>query len=130
MTVHGRRSTSSAIVPPNQVAAAMGICRTFELRGGGGVRRFGPPLGIPTCLGFSGHNKLWFAAMPTDATDEAMFVGYASAFVDPLFESCSAHGQLDNGVGVESEEQGLPITACTETGLCREITRRNASHLD
>jgi hypothetical protein len=96
----------------------------------GAVARFAPPLGMAVDRVYSGHNELWFAARPTDATDAAVFVGYSPAFVDPLFESCSVHGRLDNGVGVDNEEQGQPITVCREQVDSWDDAWGRFAHLD
>ncbi len=41
-------------------------------------------------------------------------VGYAPEWLDTHFGSCEVAAQLDNGVGIPNEEQGLPILVCRD----------------
>lgn len=79
----------------------------------GALDRFGPAFGLGEAGVYSGHNELWYNGPPSDAADAAVFVGFSSEFLAPLFESCEVRGELDNGLGVENEEQGAQITVCT-----------------
>lgn len=40
-------------------------------------------------------------------------MGYSPEFLAPLFDECEVHGRLDNGLDVDNEEQGKPITVCS-----------------
>lgn len=77
----------------------------------GAVERFGPALGLGDV--YSGHNELWFRGHPPDASDTAVFVGFRTGYLTQFFETCEVRGELDNGVGVDNEEQGAPITVCS-----------------
>jgi hypothetical protein len=96
----------------------------------GAIDRFGPALGVDAGRVLSGHNELWFRAQPTDATDIAVFVGYSPDFVGPLFESCEEVDRLDNGVDVDNEEQGRPITVCTGMRVPWSEAWERFAHLD
>lgn len=74
----------------------------------GAIARYGPDLGLPTP--FSGHNAL--AEGPRPAASTVVVVGSQSRLAATLFATCVPVGTLDNGVGVDNEEQGEPITIC------------------
>jgi hypothetical protein len=78
----------------------------------GAVARFGPALGLPEP--FSGQNALYDAAQPAADTDTVVLVGGQFRGVSDLFGSCTVRARLDNGVGVDNEEQGLPIAVCND----------------
>jgi hypothetical protein len=99
----------------------------------GALDRFGPEVGLGLGAGggvHSGHNDLWFRGAPTDASGAAVFVGYPLDFVAPLFESCETVDRLDNGLGVENEEQGRPITVCTGMRVPWSEAWPRFAHLD
>lgn len=65
--------------------------------------------GVPRV--YSGHNQLWdYGPPPADAT-VAILVNIAPGGL-ALFDSCEERARVDNGAGVENEEQGLPIHLC------------------
>lgn len=100
----------------------------------GAVERFGAATGGRPGDGgagvFSGHNELWFQGHPTDAADAAVFVGFGPRLLDPLFDSCEVHGRLDNGLGVDNEEQGLPVTVCRGIRMPWSEAWARFAHLD
>ncbi|NJC21104.1 4-amino-4-deoxy-L-arabinose transferase-like glycosyltransferase [Arthrobacter pigmenti] len=77
----------------------------------GAMARYGPELGLP--MPYSGHNQLYFEGVPPDGTTTAVIVGGQIRTVAQQFELCETAATLDNGVGVDNEEQGQPITVCT-----------------
>jgi 4-amino-4-deoxy-L-arabinose transferase-like glycosyltransferase len=74
----------------------------------GALHRFGPGYGLPTV--YSGQNELYRFGPPPDSATVVVFVGMRD--VGEFFDSCKDVGTLDNGVGVDNEEQGRPITVC------------------
>jgi 4-amino-4-deoxy-L-arabinose transferase-like glycosyltransferase len=76
----------------------------------GAIARFGPALGLPAP--FSGHNALHDAGRPADDTDTVVMVGWQGPRIARLFASCRVADRLDNGVGVDNEEQGAPVAVC------------------
>lgn len=94
----------------------------------GAVDRFGPALGLGDV--YSGQNELWHRGHPPDAADTVVFVGFSSGFLAPLFESCEVRGELDNGLGVDNEEQGAPITVCTGMRMPWSEAWPRFAHLD
>jgi 4-amino-4-deoxy-L-arabinose transferase-like glycosyltransferase len=76
----------------------------------GAIARLGPALGLPTPL--SGHNAL-ADRPPAPDVDTVVMVGRQGPHVADLFASCEVVDRLDNGVGVDNEEQGAPVAVCT-----------------
>ncbi|MFC8502519.1 glycosyltransferase family 39 protein [Pedococcus sp. NPDC057267] len=77
----------------------------------GAIARYGRSLGLPRPL--SGQNALADVARPPDGTRTVLVVGYQLDRVRAFFASCRVLDRLDNGVGVDSEEQGAPVAVCT-----------------
>jgi hypothetical protein len=76
----------------------------------GAVARFGGPLGLPAPV--SGQNGLYELGGPPEGTQAVVIVGYQFDDVRDGFTSCEVVGRLDNGVGMDNEEQGAPIAIC------------------
>lgn len=94
----------------------------------GAIARYGPALGIAEVA--SGQNALHDQTRPRDAADVVVMVGGQLPYVQPLFASCQVVAHLDNGVGVDNEEQGQPVAVCREpVGPWSELWPR-FRHLD
>jgi hypothetical protein len=78
----------------------------------GAVARFGGRLGLPTPV--SGQNALGAVGRPPDSADVVLVVGYQYADIRGLFASCRVLARLDNGIGVDNEEQGAPVAVCRQ----------------
>ena len=76
----------------------------------GALARYGPQLGLPTV--YSAHNQLYFQSRPPRSADVVVFVGGERDLAGTLFKSCMTLTHLDNGVGVDNEEQGEPVAVC------------------
>ncbi len=61
---------------------------------------------------YSGHNALYFVGRPPASTTTVAAVGFSSSYLSARFATCRRAGTLDNGVGVDNEEQGRPIEIC------------------
>ena len=79
----------------------------------GAIARFGPAMGLPAP--YSGHNALYDVARPPAGTNTVVIVGGQVRGVSGFFASCQVAARLDNGVGVDSEEQGMPVAVCTRS---------------
>ncbi|MFT4009434.1 MAG: glycosyltransferase family 39 protein [Nocardioidaceae bacterium] len=91
-------------------AADVDVIVTSNYGEAGALARFG--VSLPPVV--SGHNALWeLTAPPTDART-VLIVGAQGERTSALFASCGVVGELDNGVGVDNEEQGEPLTVCRE----------------
>lgn len=86
---------------PDERAAAVII--TGNYGEAGALDRYGPALGLPAV--YSGQNELYNLGPPPESASHVVFVmqspqaPYADAFA-----SCTREGRLNNGVGVENEE--------------------------
>jgi 4-amino-4-deoxy-L-arabinose transferase-like glycosyltransferase len=76
----------------------------------GAIARFGARAHLPAV--YSGQNQLYYQARPPASATIAVVVGGQLPDARPLFRSCRVAGRLDNGVGVDNEEQGQPIALC------------------
>ena len=65
---------------------------------------------------YSGHNGFSEWGMPPARDRLALLVGFDGARdAAPLFAGCHLLGRVDNGVGLENDEQGLPLLLCRPT---------------
>lgn len=78
----------------------------------GAVDRFGGEWDLPTPV--SGQNELWHLGRPPDGADTVVVVGEQLQSVEHLFGSCRVEAELDNGIGVDNEEQGVPVAVCRD----------------
>lgn len=69
------------------------------------------PAGSPAV--YSAHNALAMLPPPPETTTRVVFVGAEYPRARQLFRHCVVSGRLDNGVGMDNEEQGQPIAVCT-----------------
>lgn len=76
----------------------------------GALARFGGTYGLPHV--YSAQNQLYFQGRPPASADTMVLVGGQADTARSLFASCRTAGHLDNGVGVDNEEQDEPIVVC------------------
>jgi hypothetical protein len=76
----------------------------------GAIARYGPRWGLGRV--YSGQNALVDQAQPPTGAEVAVIVGGQLPGVRHLFASCTVAARLDNGVGVDNEEQGQPVAVC------------------
>lgn len=62
----------------------------------------------------SGHNALWDLGGPPSDARTVVIVGGQAERLRELFAACEVVGELDNGVGVDNEEEGDPIMVCRD----------------
>jgi len=80
----------------------------------GAVDILGRSHGLPRA--YSGHNGLSEWGMPPATDTHALVIGYNGARdTAPYFDSCRALATIDNGVGLENDEQGVPLLFCRPT---------------
>jgi 4-amino-4-deoxy-L-arabinose transferase-like glycosyltransferase len=90
----------------------------------GAVARYRPDVPV-----FSAQNALYDQARPPDDTTTVVFVGGEFDRARALF-SCRVVGRLDNGVGVDNEEQGEPVAVCTHPRALWPVLWDRLHHLD
>ncbi len=74
----------------------------------GALDRFGQDL--PTV--HSGHNELHSWGPPPEHADVVVAVGFTDDRLTSDFHRCDVVDHVDNGVGLDNAEQGMPITVC------------------
>jgi hypothetical protein len=74
----------------------------------GALNRYG--VGQPPVV--SGHNALWSLAAPAHDATTVLIVGGQAGSAREWFDSCEIVGALENGVGVDNEEEGMPLMVC------------------
>src|SRR5690606_383823 len=65
--------------------------------------------GVPVV---GGHNALAALTAPPPAADVVVVVGGQYGWTQRFFERCEVRDRLDNGLGVDNEEQGVPVAVC------------------
>jgi len=100
----------------DQVAGVHGVLRdpaavivTSNYGEAGAIAHYRPDLPV-----FSAQNALADQARPADEVDTVVFVGGQLPLARTLFASCDERATLDNGVDVDSEEQGQPVAVCRD----------------
>lgn len=106
------RQIGSAFAALPTADRANAVIVTSNYGEAGAVDRYGPALGLPAV--YSGQNQLAVQARPPSSANVVVFVGGQLDNATPLFRSCQTVGRLDNGVGVDNEEQGKPIAICRD----------------
>ncbi|MGI8336100.1 glycosyltransferase family 39 protein [Actinomadura scrupuli] len=80
----------------------------------GALDRYGPALGLPRA--YSGHNGFWYFGRPPDTGGPTIVVGpegaEGAASLRRYWTDVTAAGRIDNGVGLDNEEQGKPVWVC------------------
>ncbi len=77
----------------------------------GAVDLFGSQHRLPHA--YSGHNGFSEWGMPPPADTHTLLVGFASpADAGPYFERCRTLVTVNDGVGLNNQEQGLPVMLC------------------
>jgi len=90
----------------------------------GALERFAPALHT-----YADHNALQAYGPPPSGTRSMVVVGYEFDTVRPLFASCAVEARLDDGVGVDNEEQGAPVAVCTRPLVSMATFWNRAAHL-
>jgi hypothetical protein len=80
----------------------------------GAVDVLGRSRGLPRA--YSGHNGFSEWGQPPSGDDHALLIGFDSAAgAAPSFTGCRRLATIDDGVGLENDEQGLPLLLCRPT---------------
>lgn len=77
----------------------------------GAIDRYGPALGLPPA--YSGHNGYADWGPPTEHDLPVVAVGVPRQELQRWFAQCQPAARVDNGVGLDNEEQGTAIHLCT-----------------
>ncbi|HTN79994.1 MAG TPA: hypothetical protein VMK16_09995, partial [Acidimicrobiales bacterium] len=98
-----------ASLPPDQRASV--VLFTANYGEAGAIDRFGPARGLPRA--YSGHNSYSDWGIPPDSAGPVVLTGFSDRrYLDPYWTDCRIAAHVDDGVGVDNDEQGLPIWVC------------------
>jgi 4-amino-4-deoxy-L-arabinose transferase-like glycosyltransferase len=61
---------------------------------------------------YSGHNSFWLFGRPAPDDATVVVVGYRRPWLAQRFDSVTPARRLDNGAGIDNEEQGTPVWIC------------------
>jgi hypothetical protein len=92
----------------------------------GAIDRYGPALGL--LRAYSAHNAYARFGVPPDGAAPVVVLGYADPTND--FEECRTAATIDNGVGLENEEQGGTVFVCARPRQPWSELWANLRHLD
>jgi 4-amino-4-deoxy-L-arabinose transferase-like glycosyltransferase len=97
-------------LPSAERAAVVAV--TSNYGEAGALARYGGAWGRDAV--YSGHNSFWWWGPPRGDGRVVIVVGYDQdrAFLQRQFRSVTLAGRLDNGQGIDNEEQGHPIWVC------------------
>ena len=76
----------------------------------GAIDRFGPSRGLPRA--YSGHNSYTDFGRPTDPDAVVVAIRFHPLGLEQWFEHCEQVAEIDNGLDVDTEAQGTPISIC------------------
>jgi 4-amino-4-deoxy-L-arabinose transferase-like glycosyltransferase len=76
----------------------------------GALNRYGGRYRLPPA--YSGQNELYRQGPPPASATIVLLVGIDQP--DRQFASCVVSARLDNGVGIDNEEQGRPVVVCRD----------------
>ncbi|MCE7010455.1 glycosyltransferase family 39 protein [Kibdelosporangium philippinense] len=79
----------------------------------GAIEHFGPRHTLPQP--HSGHMSYWDWGPPSDSMTGAVLVVGGQPTQSSLLAGCRVVEENDNGIGLQNEEQGTPITLCDRT---------------
>ena len=94
---------------PDQRASA--ILFTANYGEAGAIDHLGGAAGLSRA--YSGHNSYSDWGIPPGTAGPVVVIGFTQrAYVDTYWNDCKEAARIDNGVGAENEEQGVPIWVC------------------
>ncbi|WP_433200875.1 ArnT family glycosyltransferase [Nocardia sp. CA-107356] len=76
----------------------------------GAIEHFGGEYELPTP--HSGHNSYWWWGPPSDTATEIIAVGLDRDHLTRFFAEVDPVGRIDNGLGIDNDEQGQPLFVC------------------
>ncbi|MDP9295661.1 MAG: glycosyltransferase family 39 protein [Actinomycetota bacterium] len=100
-------------LPPSEQAGV--VILTDNYGEAGAIDRFGPELGLPPAS--SGHNSYWLWGPPRASASTrgtTVTVGFSRPYLLGRFSRVTLAARIDNGLGVENDEQGQPVWICRE----------------
>ncbi len=113
-------------LPAEDRASAVVVAQNYGEAGA--IAVLGPEHGLP--WPYSGHNELHRSGPPPEDARVAVVVGGTEAGWSRFFASCTTEGVLDNGVGLDNEEQGQAVLVCRDPAGGWDAVWPELAHLD
>lgn len=101
-------AAAAATIPAAQRTRAVVFAQNYGEAGA--LDRFGPALGLPPV--YSGHNGWAYWGRPPAGAAPVIVTGYDLGEARTRFRGCVRAATVDNGQGVDNEEQGGAILVC------------------
>ncbi|MGP4024205.1 ArnT family glycosyltransferase [Actinomadura sp. 3N407] len=99
-------------LPPDERSKATIIVSNYGEAGA--LDKYGPEHGLPRA--YSGHNGYWYFGRPPDTGGPAIVVGpeteAGAPYLRRFWTDVRAVSRIDNGVGLDNQEQGKPVWIC------------------
>jgi 4-amino-4-deoxy-L-arabinose transferase-like glycosyltransferase len=91
-------------------AKAHSVILTGNYGEAGSIVQYGPAYGLPSV--YSGQNELYYHGPPPAADTTVIAWNEDPEFVESVLADCRVAATMDNGVGVDNEEQGSTVLVC------------------
>jgi 4-amino-4-deoxy-L-arabinose transferase-like glycosyltransferase len=76
----------------------------------GSIVHYGQQYGLPAV--YSGQNELWYHGPPPATATTVVVWDENPTYIKSRFDNCDVKATMDNGVGVDNEEQGSAVLVC------------------
>ncbi|HEV2782249.1 MAG TPA: glycosyltransferase family 39 protein [Actinophytocola sp.] len=98
-------------LPPDDRAKAVILAQNYGQAGI--LDRYAKDFGLPHI--YSGHNELYFRGSPPESARVVVTITKEPARqATPFFTSCTEQGHIDNGIGLDNQEDGKLILVCRD----------------
>ncbi|GIH02421.1 hypothetical protein Rhe02_04880 [Rhizocola hellebori] len=97
-----------AALPPEQQRRSVIV--TGNYGEAGAIDRYGPAYGLPPV--YSAQNELYFVGPPPPQRTVVIAWTQGVARTQRVFSGCEVRAKMDNGFGVDNEEQGSAVMVC------------------
>ncbi len=113
-------------IPPSQRASA--AIFTDNYGEAGAIAHLGPAYGLP--YPYSGHNGWAFWGPPPNSMRTVVLVGIGAREAHQDFTGCVLRKRIDDGVGLQNDEQGEPVWLCTGEAVPWTVLWPRLRHYD
>jgi 4-amino-4-deoxy-L-arabinose transferase-like glycosyltransferase len=103
-------SRTVAAVYRNLPGSRRAVILTETYGEAGAIDRYGPVLGLPKA--YSGHNAYGYWGPPPDGAAPVIAIGLDPKERAEQLSGCRAMARVDNGVGIDNDEQGTTVYVC------------------
>ncbi|MBB6379037.1 hypothetical protein BKA01_006297 [Pseudonocardia eucalypti] len=105
-------SAAYRAIPPPEQAETVALTRNYGQAGAIDLFRDRDPSALPPA--YSGHNAYYSWGPPPESARTVVAVGVDETRLREWFGSVRPAGRVDNGIGLDNEEQGRPIWLCRD----------------